>query len=548
MVNIKIGLIILILFGLSINYRVNASEPFIQVNKFKLNYKQNDLLVSNDVDISEDSSLSEIGFYHQGLGEYETEVVIPQDFQKKGLAFYSEIIDDADEVYFNDYQIGFSGVIPKTAEEEKNNLFRSATRQSRLYLVPDEIIKFNENNKMRICVYNISGYGGIYAKQKIGIGFYKHLYKESYYYQVKNDIFRVVILTIYSVCLIYLIINLIGFFNVKSLRLAVWKIISECSPVILKSNTNYSYGVEMIFRYIISIAAIMLFMLFIFSEVSFKYYFIESEAFWFKAPAVASFSGFTLLIILFHSELFRNKKHSSFLSKMISTVIYYFAHPFVFVLAIIIVASLPARYAWSFFSSILILYFMLVIIILYITHISLLYLIYKHKKHLDKKLQININDIVLRIFMLVGFFSSLSLFIFSSRVVQGMTASMMSIFIISFLLSSIYLYSKYKIIVSFDCDKNHNKNLRDFLIGNLKFTVAEASIANYLYVGCAKSEVLEKLNISQNTLKIHLKNIYKKIDEYLVTDNLLPVTSNANNKMSKMILFINKIQEQIKTD
>lgn len=55
------------------------------------------------------------------------------------------------------------------------------------------------------------------------------------------------------------------------------------------------------------------------------------------------------------------------------------------------------------------------------------------------------------------------------------------------------------------------EQLEGFRAGRAQLTPAEQNIYNLYVEGCSTKEVLEKLNIKENTLKFHNKNIYSKL-------------------------------------
>ena len=49
------------------------------------------------------------------------------------------------------------------------------------------------------------------------------------------------------------------------------------------------------------------------------------------------------------------------------------------------------------------------------------------------------------------------------------------------------------------------------IVADVKFTKRENEVLRFLAKGCTRSQIAKKLFISDETVKMHIKNIYKKL-------------------------------------
>ena len=100
---------------------------------------------------------------YDGYAWYRKTVTVPSISKNQKIILYLGYIDDVDEVYFNGLKIGHKGSFPPN--------FWTAYNAERQYLIPRELIKFNQPNTIAVRVYDsqleggiVSGEIGIYVK------------------------------------------------------------------------------------------------------------------------------------------------------------------------------------------------------------------------------------------------------------------------------------------------------------------------------------------------------------------------------------------------
>lgn len=101
---------------------------------------------------------------YDGYAWYRKEVYVSDAFQNSSLSLFLGYIDDVDEVYINGLKIGHKGAFPPN--------FWTAYNAERNYLVPDELLKFNQKNVIAVRVYDAQLDGGIVNGN---IGFYARM-------------------------------------------------------------------------------------------------------------------------------------------------------------------------------------------------------------------------------------------------------------------------------------------------------------------------------------------------------------------------------------
>ncbi|MGL4369030.1 MAG: hypothetical protein ACRCUT_05070, partial [Spirochaetota bacterium] len=100
-----------------------------------------------------------MGIHHDGFGTYRTSVAIPESMKQVQLAFFISSIDDADETYFNGVKIGGTGKFPMSPDSDDG--CRSGVRLPRLYIIPQNSIRYGAENELQIHVFNFAGSGGL---------------------------------------------------------------------------------------------------------------------------------------------------------------------------------------------------------------------------------------------------------------------------------------------------------------------------------------------------------------------------------------------------
>jgi sialate O-acetylesterase len=106
---------------------------------------------------------------YDGIAWYRTTVVIPDEFDNQKIVFIIGRIDNCDQVYINGHLIGSTGTIvslkkkmsQKTNGEPAESSVTEECSKSRMYLIPDDLLRMNKENIIAIRVYNKNLKGGI---------------------------------------------------------------------------------------------------------------------------------------------------------------------------------------------------------------------------------------------------------------------------------------------------------------------------------------------------------------------------------------------------
>lgn len=106
------------------------------------------------------------GYKHfNGFAWYKKDVVIPKELAGKQLILLAGKIDDYDQTFFNDKEIGSTGNIHNIPDDIRHS---SQWDKQRVYYIPSDLIKYDKVNTIKIKVYDGYLHGGIYAGQ-VGI-------------------------------------------------------------------------------------------------------------------------------------------------------------------------------------------------------------------------------------------------------------------------------------------------------------------------------------------------------------------------------------------
>jgi len=90
---------------------------------------------------------------YDGYAWYRSHVRIPAKLAGRELYLRLGRIDDVDETYFNGILIGKKGSFPPN--------FETAWDEKRIYRIPREVIRFDQDNVIAVRVYDAGGKGGI---------------------------------------------------------------------------------------------------------------------------------------------------------------------------------------------------------------------------------------------------------------------------------------------------------------------------------------------------------------------------------------------------
>jgi hypothetical protein len=97
---------------------------------------------------------------YNGYAFYRKKLNIPAAYQGRMLYLYLGYIDDVDAVYINGHHLGSKGEFPPN--------FHTAYNAERVYQIPENFIRFNEQNVIVVKVYDVQQEGGI-VKGEIGL-------------------------------------------------------------------------------------------------------------------------------------------------------------------------------------------------------------------------------------------------------------------------------------------------------------------------------------------------------------------------------------------
>lgn len=92
---------------------------------------------------------------------YRITFSLPQDWKHDSLLFDFGKIDDCDETYLNGTLIGSTGMMPPG--------YNSEWTAFRRYRIPENIIKWGEENVLAVRVYDGNGPGGIYSASEVNL-------------------------------------------------------------------------------------------------------------------------------------------------------------------------------------------------------------------------------------------------------------------------------------------------------------------------------------------------------------------------------------------
>lgn len=97
---------------------------------------------------------------YDGFAWYRRQVTISDSSKGSSLVLFMGYIDDVDEVFFNGVRIGHKGSFPPN--------YWTAYNAERRYVIPSELIKFNQPNSIAVRVYDAQIDGGI-VNGRVGI-------------------------------------------------------------------------------------------------------------------------------------------------------------------------------------------------------------------------------------------------------------------------------------------------------------------------------------------------------------------------------------------
>lgn len=233
----------------------------------------------------------------KGLGWYRIHCTVPDRFRHIEPAILLGRIGDIDEVFFNGVKIGGEGSISKK--------FIEATKLERLYRIPHEIIRYDDDNTLAVRVMNTYLNGGIFDKDVI-IGDYNLLVIKKLNRNKNTLIGEFCFFTFFAIFFITCL-----FFYIKGLRdkeyFYFWLFISIYSIIFfLESVSFYATGFKTSFiQQIINAIAILLpaslilLLMHVYKEKLNIYFKIILLLFFFIALITTLFPDYTIRVYLY---------------------------------------------------------------------------------------------------------------------------------------------------------------------------------------------------------------------------------------------------------
>lgn len=214
---------------------------------------------------------------------YQKDFIISSDLQTSTMGIWLDIIDDVDEVKINGYLIGKTGSFPPH--------FQSGFRYQRLYLIPSNILKFNQFNQLEINTYSSINTAGI-KKHPVVIGEYfemaHHQQEADYIYIVSISIF--LLLTVFQMFYYFLVkgSNETLYLSLYLVSFAVIAFARSQAPLHMGLDLSSTFRIEM---FMISVAVIS------FSFFVFRFFDLEVRKAYVVGILIMAFPG--LISIMF---------------------------------------------------------------------------------------------------------------------------------------------------------------------------------------------------------------------------------------------------------
>ena len=476
---------------------------------------------------------------YNGFGIYKAKFVIPSSWYKIDIAFYTPCIDDSDTAYFNGEIIGSTGSIPDSTIN-----FQSGVREARLYRIPKSAIKWDEINTLKLKVYDYSSIGGFCYSQQPILGDYKILNRKKTKHLIFNNFPRMVIFCITLILIGYMLnysVSVLLKFNVRVIfyffiqPINIFQFFSDPKTISL------NFELETAIRYLYGIILFTVCAFFISSEFTFKYQIIElSEEFWFKYPPVSFQIGQLFLLSIIHPDVFGKYVEAKWNFKTIAAVA---THPVVSLIIFFYLISLKPENAWNMFALVAIFINTWIMILLLATSGVQLIL---SRKIVEKNIATNVyRQGLYRIFLAFCSLTLYSLVFFypepSVRFhIRENIFLLLTIILYIFSLFAIYFSHKYKLILPLKL-KEKKKPIAIFAILQTEYnlTYNEAQIASLLYTGSTREIIKSKQNITEGTLKNHLKSIYSK-----TIDKNSSTKGKDQRKLYRLINFLHDLEDK----
>ncbi len=447
----------------------------------------------------------EIGNY-DGVFYYTVRFSVPPHLKNESLAFYSEGIDDADETYLNGRLIGKTGMIPKSPSVSLKD-FRSAAREARLYELPN--LKFDSENELKIKVYDYAGLGGFSPKQIPVIGSVHTLKARARNHLLLNDLPRTLggcFLIIFLILYTGHFISLIPVITLSDVGKSIFAPFQDFFRDETKGKYKFSIETHIASRYLLSVLFCFFCLLFLLTEVTYKYLLIESEEFYFKIPTLGFAIGQCVLQLLFYPDVFGSGivKHTSRIIYSMRFMFSILTHPLWTFLFFIYLLFLPPNQVWNEFTVNGMVNLFIVITLLFTASAwNLLY--FGFSEHPLKNKKAIKAEGIFRASIFLGILLSVFLW-FYTKELYSFSFLMMIFFLALYMIKSLIFISKNRILLPIEIN-----SIFTLLQKKYKLTVSESEIAQAVYHGLSRTTIKDKFKYTEENLKKYLNSIYKKV-------------------------------------
>jgi DNA-binding CsgD family transcriptional regulator len=207
------------------------------------------------------------------------------------------------------------------------------------------------------------------------------------------------------------------------------------------------------------------------------------------------------------------------------------SHPVIIFMFFLYTCIMPAREAWSYFMLFGLVYgFFSVAILFSITGINMVRFGSRESALFHKYFRY---EGAARLILISGIFLAISLSLL--KVIKGWEFMTMNIFLIIYLMVSISFLTHRRIRLPLKTIDS--MPLFVILQKEFSFTYKESSIACLVHEGYTRNDICSRLDITNETIKKHLKSIYKKSIEKNPGFDV-----SGRDKFQKLTLFLSRIR------
>jgi hypothetical protein len=449
---------------------------------------------------------------YDGFGTYKIIFYVPSEWKEESLAFYTDGMDDADETFLNGRLIGKTGRIPKNPNISLDD-FRSSAREARVYPLPN--LRFGKSNEIQIRIYDYAGLGGFAPKQIPIIGKYHSLQEREKNHRFLNDLPR-------TIGASFLLVFFISYFIQFFMLLPKVKLMEVLKSIYLpyrfyfrrEQETQNEFSIETYIsaRYLLSALFCFFCILFLLTELTYKYLFIESEEFYFKIPTLGFVLGQFVLQLLMYPDVFGRgvSNEGNRFRYGLRLLFSFLTHPILTLMFFGYLIWLQPNEVWNEFTVKGMANLFFTVTLLFAgSAFNLLKAAYS--ENIGQNKETLKTEGFFRLFLLFSIVAGNILWFFSPSL-YPFSFFIMILFLMIYMLVSLGFISKNKILLPIE----PIKTFPIFTIVQKKYEISyeEAKIVEAVYNNLSRPEILKKLNIKEENLKKYLTSIYKKVFEY----------------------------------